>query len=199
MNVSSRPSGENKKLQVLKEIYGFFGIEQSIIFVNSRDAAEEVAKMFQSESYNVSFLHGRLGATQRDEEMRKFRDGETIVLVTTNVLSRGVDVPAVDVIVNYDLPTKPGLQKADALTYLHRIGRCGRFGRPGTAISLLETPNDEAMMMGVESYFHYDPSRRMTANWDCNAIDTLSEEVRRRATLGTESVHLDCAIEVTEE
>ena len=102
------------------------------------------------------------------------------VLITTNVLARGVDVPAVAVVVNYDLPVQRiGTNiSADEATYLHRIGRCGRFGRRGTAINFLETPQDFNLMIDIEK--HYSPERRMTTEWDPTDIEGLSDAIKSR-------------------
>ena len=103
------------------------------------------------------------------------------VLITTNVLARGVDVPAVAVVVNYDLPvqrTGTNHITADEATYLHRIGRCGRFGRRGTAINFLESPQDFDLMIDIEK--HYSPDRRMTTEWDPTDIEGLSEAIKSR-------------------
>ncbi len=104
----------------------------------------------------------------------------TQVLITTNVLARGVDVPAVAVVVNYDLPVQRiGTNiSADEATYLHRIGRCGRFGRRGTAINFLETPQDFNLMIDIEK--HYSPERRMTTEWDPTDIEGLSDAIKSR-------------------
>ena len=206
MDVNRRPNtGENKKLQVLKEIYGFFDIEQSIIFVTTRQDAANVAQMFLNEKYSVSFLHGKLGPDARDDEFRRFREGKTKVLVTTNVLARGVNVPSVDVVINYEMPTKPGLNgpAVDPDTYVHRMGRCGRFGRQGTAINLLETPRDEQMLLEIERHYKFGTGgpggARMTEEWDPNDIEGLADAVRQRSAAAAEPVHLECSVEVSDD
>ncbi len=196
-------TGESKKIQILKEIYGFFDIEQSIVFVTTRSEATAVAQMFENEKYSVSYLHGKLGPDRRDEEFRKFREGKTKVLVTTNVLARGVNVPSVDVVINYDLPIKPIGDGSDVRlrpdpdTYVHRMGRCGRFGRQGTAITLLQTQQDEDILLDIERAFNFH-STRMTEEWDPNQIESLAETVRERTTNAAEPVHLECKVEVAE-
>jgi ATP-dependent RNA helicase DDX19/DBP5 len=92
-----------------------------------------------------------------------------------------VDVPAVAVVVNYDLPVTRLNAKtfvADEATYLHRIGRCGRFGRRGTAINFLETPQDFKVMMDIEK--HYSPEKPMTTEWDATDIEGLSDAIKSR-------------------
>ncbi len=90
-------------------------------------------------------------------------------------------MPAVAVVVNYDLPVQrlgSNKQVADEATYLHRIGRCGRFGRRGTAINFLEKPDDFAVMEAIER--HYSPEKRMTTDWDPTDIEGLSEAIKDR-------------------
>jgi ATP-dependent RNA helicase DDX19/DBP5 len=205
MNVNQRPNTEsNKKLEILKEIYGFFDIEQSIIFVTTRDEASSVAQMFVNEKYSVSFLHGKLPPETRDDEFKKFREGKTKVLVTTNVLARGVNVPSVDVVVNYNLPTKPSSSgrindpRADPDTYVHRMGRCGRFGRQGTAITFIDTALDEKLMMDIEKFYSSDPQKRISEDWDPNKIEDLADVVRQRSLAAVDPVHLECSVEVKE-
>lgn len=102
------------------------------------------------------------------------------MLITTNALARGVDVPAVAVVVNYDLPVLHQGQRlvADEATYLHRIGRCGRFGRRGTAINFLEKPIDFQILEDIER--HYSPDRRMTTDWNPTDIEGLSDAIKKR-------------------
>lgn len=102
------------------------------------------------------------------------------MLITTNVLARGVDVPAVAVVVNYDMPTLRNGNKvqADEATYLHRIGRCGRFGRRGTAINFLEDPADFRYLEEIEK--HYSPGASMTTEWDPTDIEGLSDAIKSR-------------------
>ncbi len=168
------------KLQVLKDIYDFLTLQQSIVFVERRTEADSVANMMRSAGFEVSTLHGDLQPQERDRVMDDFRAGRTKVLITTNALARGVDVPAVAVVVNYDLPvTRTGSKLvADQATYLHRIGRCGRFGRKGTAISFLEKPEDFKILEDIENY--YCRGKRMTHEWDATDIEGLSDTIRNR-------------------
>lgn len=169
------------KLQVLQDIYDFMTLQQSIVFVEMRRDADSVAAMMRQAGFEISVLHGELSPQDRDRVMDDFRLGRTKVLITTNALARGVDVPAVAVVVNYDLPVQrlgSNKQVADEATYLHRIGRCGRFGRRGTAINFLEKPDDFAVMETIER--HYSPEKRMTTDWDPTDIEGLSEAIKER-------------------
>ena len=109
-------------------------------------------------NHKVSILHSDLENKERDILMDKFRNGESKVLITTNVLARGIDIPSVSLVVNYDLPTMPNpknknLYIADPSTYVHRIGRTGRFGRPGVAVSFVSDANSKKVLQDIESYY----------------------------------------------
>ena len=82
----------------------------------------------------------------------RFRDGKEKILITTNVLSRGIDVEQVTIVINYDLPVDVN-GKADCETYLHRIGRTGRFGKHGLAINLVDGPKSMEVLHEIETHF----------------------------------------------
>jgi ATP-dependent RNA helicase DDX19/DBP5 len=178
INVAKVPGG---KLQVLKDIYDYMTMQQSIVFVETKEGANRVAQFMTESGLTVSVLHSDLRGPDRDRVMADFRSGATKVLITTNVLARGVDVPAVAVVVNYDLPMRRKGQRieADPATYLHRIGRSGRFGRKGTAISFYETAQDAALLREIE--LHYLSSgQAMLTEWDASDIDGLTRAVDER-------------------
>jgi len=102
--------------------------------------------------YTCSVLHSGLEAQDRDITMKAFRDGESNVLITTNVLARGVDVDNVCLVINYDPPTDRE-KNPDFETYLHRIGRTGRFGRKGTAINLIGDQDALNVLAAIEQHF----------------------------------------------
>lgn len=183
MNVSMVPGG---KLQVLKDIYDFMTVQQGIVFVETIENCNAVAKMMQDAGLAVSVLHSDLKGEMRDKVFGDFKDGRSKVLIATNALARGVDVPAVAVVVNYDLPVirfgGPGKVRADEATYLHRIGRCGRFGRKGTAISFLATQEDFDILESIERY--YSPLKPMTIEWDANDVEGLALKVDATPTGG---------------
>lgn len=180
-------SNRGGKLQVLQDIYDFMAIKQSIVFVEMRREADRVASMMREKGFEVSVLHGELQGTDRDRVMNDFRQGVSKVLITTNALARGVDVPSVAVVVNYDLPIERLGQKVigDTATYVHRIGRCSRFGRKGMVINFLETQQDAEVMSEIEMY--YSPKHRMTTDWDPNDIEGLKDAVDNRKTVSAVS------------
>ncbi|KAJ8560115.1 hypothetical protein K7X08_004173 [Anisodus acutangulus] len=100
----------------------------------------------QSRDHTVSATHGDMDQNTRDIIMREFRSGSSRVLITTDLLARGIDVQQVSLVINYDLPTQPE-------NYLHRIGRSGRFGRKGVAINFVTT-DDERMLFDIQKFYN---------------------------------------------
>jgi len=140
------------KLEFLADIYSLLTIGQSIVFVGTKREANAVHSTLTEGGYSCSVLHGQVDNEMRDSTMESFRKGETNVLITTNVLARGVDVDNVCLVVNYDIPvTKDG--EPDFETYLHRIGRTGRFGRKGTAINLISDQKSIEILAAIEAHF----------------------------------------------
>ncbi|KAH3674336.1 hypothetical protein WICMUC_003362 [Wickerhamomyces mucosus] len=143
---------EQHKFEVLNELYGLLTIGSSIIFVAKKETANILYKKLGDEGHQVSILHSDLETSDRDKLIDDFRSGRSKVLITTNVLSRGIDIPTVSMVVNYDLPTdKQG--RPDPSTYLHRIGRTGRFGRVGVAVSLIHDKKSYDQLKAIRSYF----------------------------------------------
>lgn len=143
---------EGGKIEFLSDIYSLLTIGQSIIFVATKRNADMVYQTLQDGGYTCSVLHSGLEGWQRDETMQAFRNGQSNVLITTNVLARGVDVDNVCLVINYDVPVD-GNQEPDFETYLHRIGRTGRFGRKGTAISLIGDERSLTVLAAIEKHF----------------------------------------------
>lgn len=140
------------KREFLSDIYSLLTIGQSIVFVGTKREADEVHRTLTNGGYSCSLLHGQVENEVRDQTMEAFRRGETNVLITTNVLARGVDVENVCLVVNYDVPVDKNGQP-DFETYLHRIGRTGRFGRKGTAINLISDQKSLEVLAAIEAHF----------------------------------------------
>ena len=150
------------------------------VCVERETDVDAIAALMQQAGFEISPIHGNLTFDERDKVMAGFRSGKTKVLITTNVLARGIDIPSVAVVVNFDLPLKfdKGQYSGDEALYLHRIGRCGRFGRRGTAITFIEKPEDFRYLEQIERF--YSPSRPLTTEWDPNDIEALSAEIKSR-------------------
>ncbi|CCF57600.1 hypothetical protein KAFR_0C06090 [Kazachstania africana CBS 2517] len=157
---------EQHKYEVLCELYGLLTIGSSIIFVATKNTANLLYGKLKQEGHQVSILHGDLQSQERDRLIDDFREGRSKVLITTNVLARGIDIPTVSMVVNYDLPTLPnGL--ADPATYIHRIGRTGRFGRTGVAISFVSDKKSFNTLSAIQKYFgDIEMTRVPTDDWD---------------------------------
>ncbi|PFH33879.1 DEAD/DEAH box helicase [Besnoitia besnoiti] len=176
-----------QKFAVLSSLYSSMCLGQSVIFVNSRRSAFSLALKMQEEGYAVSLICGtqaqgpeKMGIEMRDRIMEEFRKGETKVLICTDVLARGIDVPQVTLVVNFDLPLvyqgRVGGDARGALwhggqaegnlhqvsgprvnmeTYIHRIGRTGRFGLKGIAINLV-TSHEEHLLQQIRDFYRCD-------------------------------------------
>lgn len=140
------------KMEMLSLIYGLLTVNQSIIFIATRNSAEEVKSMMQAEGHRVSLIHGGMSPEERDDVIDQFRKGSTKVLLATNVLARGIDVLQVSLVVNFDLPMTPE-RCPDPETYVHRIGRTGRFGRSGVAINFVHNRLSEDVLHSLEDFF----------------------------------------------
>jgi ATP-dependent RNA helicase DDX19/DBP5 len=128
----------NEKLKALEELYGYLTVGQSIIFSNTKAAAEWLSQSMTKSGHKVKVLDSSLQPEERDKIMEEFRGARIKVLSSTDVLSRGIDVLGVTLVINFDLPIdSQGLLNCE--TYLHRVGRSGRFGRSGIAINLIES------------------------------------------------------------
>ena len=121
---------ESYKIATLYDLYDRLRIKQTIIFVNSKRKADYLKDQLEAENHVVSVIHASRTQTQRDETMKDFRLGNSRVLIATDIIARGIDVQQVEVVINYDIPKY-------VETYIHRIGRSGRFGRKGIAINLV--------------------------------------------------------------
>lgn len=99
-------------------------------------------------------MHGAFEGNDRDAALQQFRDGKAKVLITTNVLARGIDVQSVSMVINYDIPMKGrNDMEPDPETYLHRIGRTGRFGRVGVSISFVFDQKSFRALSNIASHY----------------------------------------------
>jgi ATP-dependent RNA helicase DDX19/DBP5 len=170
---------EEHKYEVLVSLYHLLTIGQSIIFCQQRRTADRISQRMTAEGHKVASLHGAKEGSERDAIIDGFREGREKVLITTNVISRGIDVLQVNMVVNYDLPLMndregaggSGDPRPDIETYIHRIGTCpstitagqprlngthdlpgrtGRFGRKGVSINFVHDKDTWAQMEAIE-------------------------------------------------
>jgi translation initiation factor 4A len=137
---------EEWKLDTLCDLYETLAITQSVIFANTRRKVDWLTDKMRERDHTVSATHGDMDQNTRDVIMREFRSGSSRVLITTDLLARGIDVQQVSLVINYDLPTQPE-------NYLHRIGRSGRFGRKGVAINFV-SKDDERQLQDIQKFYN---------------------------------------------
>ena len=137
---------EEWKFDTLCDLYTTLTITQAIIYCNTRRKVDWLTNEMVSRDFTVSSMHGDMDQKERDLIMREFRSGSTRVLITTDLLARGIDVQQVSLVINYDLPT-------NRENYIHRIGRSGRFGRKGVAINFI-AQNDVKYVKDIEEFYH---------------------------------------------
>lgn len=133
------------KYDVLVDLYADVSIQQAVIFCNSRRTVDWLTEKMRRDHFTVAATHGSIHPEDRRQVMEDFIAGGSRVLITTDLLARGIDVQQVSVVINYDLPKEKE-------TYLHRIGRSGRFGRRGLAINFV-TNRDSRVLRDIEQFY----------------------------------------------
>lgn len=118
------------KLDVLIDLYQYISVSQTIIYCNDKRRVDFISRKLTTNGFTVSSIHGNMDSRDRIDIMNSFRNGETRILISTDLLARGIDIQQISLVINYDIP----ISKEN---YIHRIGRSGRFGRKGVAINLI--------------------------------------------------------------
>ncbi|CAF0822430.1 unnamed protein product [Adineta ricciae] len=137
---------EEWKLDTLCDLYETLTITQAVIFCNTRRKVDWLTEKMRGRDFTVSAMHGDMDQKERDVIMKEFRTGSSRVLITTDLLARGIDVQQVSLVINYDLPN-------NRENYIHRIGRGGRFGRKGVAINFV-TDDDRRTLRDIEQFYN---------------------------------------------
>ena len=152
MNDTARPSSairqaiypvsQENKARMLLSLLRREGVNSAIVFARTRRRADRVTKLLGRNRISVAAIHGGRSQNQRNAALDGFRSGQYSVLVATDIAARGLDIPDVSHVVNFDLPEAPDV-------YIHRIGRTARMGKSGEALSLV-LPEDGASLRGIE-------------------------------------------------
>ena len=136
------PVTQKDKPQLLLHLLGRDEVLSAIVFTRTKSRADRVAKLLTRNRVNAVAIHGGRSQSQRTSAMTGFRKGQFRVLVATDVAARGIDIPDVSHVINFDLPEEPD-------SYVHRIGRTGRMGKLGEAVSFV-MPEDRTALRGIE-------------------------------------------------
>ncbi|XP_061030327.1 ATP-dependent RNA helicase DDX19B isoform X2 [Eubalaena glacialis] len=158
-------NSRDEKFQALCNIYGAITIAQAMIFCHTRKTASWLAAELSKEGHQVALLSGEMVVEQRAAVIERFREGKEKVLVTTNVCARGIDVEQVSVVINFDLPVDKG-GNPDNETYLHRIGRTGRFGKRGLAVNMVDSKHSMNILNRIQEHFNKKIERLDTDDLD---------------------------------
>lgn len=163
---------KEEKYQAISNIYSI-PVGQSMFFCHTKATASWLASRMKKDGHQIALLTGDLTPEERLNVLGRYREGKERVLICTNVLARGIDVDAVTLVVNYDLP-KLMDGHADCETYLHRIGRTGRFGKTGNAINIVDSDSSMKLLKEIEK--HFNSNIKKLDYEDVDAIDKLAED-----------------------
>ncbi|KAJ2107215.1 Suppressor of the cold-sensitive snRNP biogenesis mutant brr1-1 [Coemansia sp. RSA 921] len=156
---------EKEKNRKLSDILDSLEFNQVVIFVKSVQRAILLNKLLNSCNFSSTCIHSRMPQTERIDIYQQFKNFATRIMVATDIIGRGIDVERVNIVINYDIS-----DSADQ--YLHRVGRAGRFGTKGLAITFVSTDEDKTMLESVQERFEVnvselpaeiDPKTYMTA------------------------------------
>uniref|UniRef100_A0A1I7UYT2 RNA helicase n=1 Tax=Caenorhabditis tropicalis TaxID=1561998 RepID=A0A1I7UYT2_9PELO len=153
----------DSKYAAIVNLYSGLAVASSVIFCHTKASVMWLYENMKARGHQVDVLHGDMSVVERADTIIRFKRGDFKVLITTNVFARGIDVAQVSVVINYDLPIKyndqgspmvvDGYTQPDCETYLHRIGRTGRFGKTGIAINLIDSEDSMNMINVLENHF----------------------------------------------
>lgn len=162
---------ENKKPLLLERLSKQAQGELTIVFSRTKHGANKLAKQITSCGFEAEAIHGNRSQAQRDRTLEKFRAGRLPVLVATDVAARGVDVKAVTLVVNFDLPN-------EAEAYVHRIGRTGRAGATGNAVSFC-SPDEREYLRDIEQLIRQEIPLDTQQEWHINGLERLSMHAKQ--------------------
>jgi translation initiation factor 4A len=138
-------SKDEHKFATLIDLYKFMSIKQAIIYCNNKNKVITLASELNDLKISMTFMHGEMEQLERNKIMSEFRDGKYRILISTDLLSRGIDIQQVSLVINYDIPM-------NRESYMHRIGRTGRYGRKGLALNFV-TERDVVQIKDIEEHY----------------------------------------------
>jgi len=137
---------ENEKNKKLNDLLDALDFNQVVIFVSKVKRAIELSRLLEDCNFPSICIHSMLKQEERISRFKAFKDFQKRILVSTDLFGRGIDIERVNIVINYDFPDQSD-------QYLHRVGRAGRFGTKGLAVSFISTPADEEEMKKVQERF----------------------------------------------
>nr|WP_086940857.1 DEAD/DEAH box helicase [Thaumasiovibrio occultus] len=160
----AHPVNTSRKRELLSYLIGSQNLQQVLVFTKTRASTDKLAKELCLDGLEAESIHGEKSQGARERALAGFREGKIRVLVATDVAARGIDIPQLDTLFNYELPHQPE-------DYVHRIGRTGRAGNSGTAVTLL-APTEEGMLSAIETLI----GERIPQHWLEDYAPTVEEE-----------------------
>jgi translation initiation factor 4A len=136
---------DRQKYATLKKLFSYFSVSQCIIYCNSVKRVSDLYEAMKEDEFPVCCIHSNMDKSSRDAAFNDFRNGNSRVMISSNVTARGIDIQQVSIVINFDVPKC-------VHTYLHRIGRSGRWGRKGVGINFI-TRRDVCKMKEIESHY----------------------------------------------
>jgi ATP-dependent RNA helicase DDX19/DBP5 len=135
------------------------------VLLQRRTTAYEISSRMKSQGHSVGSIHGNMDSAERDKAIDEFRQGNFKVLITTNLIARGIDISQVSLVVNYDMPLNQ-YGNPNPEVYLHRIGRTGRYGRIGISVIFVHDNQTYQDMKYLEYHFKINIERVPTEDWE---------------------------------
>ena len=136
---------DRQKYNTLKDLFSYINLSQTIIYCNSIKRVQDLYEAMREDGFPVCMLHGNMEKSDRNKAFTDFRSGSSRMLISSNVTARGIDIQQVSVVINFDVPKC-------VHTYLHRIGRSGRWGRKGVGINFI-TRRDVPQLKKIEEHY----------------------------------------------
>ena len=136
---------DRQKYATLKDLFSYLSVSQCIIYCNSIKRVQDLYEAMKEDEFPVCCIHSNMDKSEREVAFTAFKGGKSRVLISSNVTARGIDIQQVSIVINFDLPKCIN-------TYLHRIGRSGRWGRKGVGINFI-TRRDLMKMKEIETHY----------------------------------------------
>ncbi|MFQ2646281.1 DEAD/DEAH box helicase [Aeromonas caviae] len=170
------PVEQKRKRELLSELIGKQNWQQVLVFASTRESCDELVEELNLDGIKSAVVHGDKAQGSRRRALREFTEGKLRVLVATEVAARGLDIPSLEYVVNYDLPFL-------AEDYVHRIGRTGRAGKSGMAISFVSR-EEERTLLEIEALIGQKIRRIMVPGYEVSSRDDLIKQLQERRRFG---------------